>query len=40
LLLNAGTHVLRLLPPLIVEPEHIDQVTAALSDILWEIDAV
>lgn len=40
LLLNAGTHVLRLLPPLIVEPEHIDQLIAALSDILWEIDAV
>lgn len=39
LLLNAGTHVLRLLPPLIVEPEHIEQLISALSDILWEIDA-
>src|SRR5690606_34347551 len=39
-MLNAGTHVLRLLPPLIVEPEHIDTLLAALSDILWEIDAV
>ena len=40
IMLNAGTNVLRLLPPLIVEPEHIDTLLAALSDILWEIDAV
>ncbi|NLE49906.1 MAG: aspartate aminotransferase family protein [Chloroflexi bacterium] len=40
LLLNAGTHVLRLLPPLIVEPEHIDTLIGTLSDILWENDAV
>jgi len=40
LLLNAGTHVLRLLPPPIVEPEHIDTLIGTLSDILWENDAV
>lgn len=40
LMLNAGTHVLRLLPPLIVQPEHIDQMLSALGDILWGIDAV
>src|SRR5690606_9170763 len=40
LMLNAGAHVLRLLPPLIVQPEHIDQMLSALGDILWGIDAV
>ncbi|MBN2501200.1 MAG: aspartate aminotransferase family protein [Anaerolineales bacterium] len=34
LLLNAGTNVLRLLPPLIVEKEHIDACVAALEAIL------
>ncbi|MBN2305418.1 MAG: aspartate aminotransferase family protein [Anaerolineae bacterium] len=37
LLLNAGTHVLRFLPPLIVEPQHIDQLVETLDDILSEI---
>ncbi len=40
LMLNAGTHVLRLLPPLIVEPDHIERLVSALDAMLWEIDAV
>jgi len=38
LLLNAGSHVLRLLPPLIVEPDHIDRCVTTLGAILAEID--
>ena len=34
LLLNAGKNVLRLLPPLIVEKEHIDNCVATLEAIL------
>lgn len=37
LLLNAGPNVLRLLPPLIVEESHINQLIDALSHILKEI---
>lgn len=39
LMLNAGTHVLRLLPPLIVQPEHIEQFTAVFAEALAELDA-
>lgn len=39
LLLNAGTHVLRLLPPLIVKSNHIDEFAETLDTILSEIDA-
>ena len=39
LMLNAGTKVLRLLPPLIVEASHIDQFVNALDQILSETPA-
>lgn len=40
LLLNAGTHVLRLLPPLTVETQHIDRLVDVLDRILSENAAV
>ncbi len=39
LLLNAGPHVLRLLPPLIVEEAHIAELVAVLDTLLGELDA-
>jgi acetylornithine/N-succinyldiaminopimelate aminotransferase len=39
LMLNAGTNVLRLLPPLIVEASHIDQFANTLDHILSETEA-
>jgi acetylornithine/N-succinyldiaminopimelate aminotransferase len=39
LMLNAGTNVLRLLPPLIVEASHIDQFANTLDHILSETTA-
>jgi len=36
LLLNAGPNVLRLLPPLIVEPRHIDELVETLDELLAE----
>lgn len=39
LLLNAGTHMLRLLPPLIVEESHINELIGILDALLTEIDA-
>ncbi|NDJ75909.1 MAG: aspartate aminotransferase family protein [Chloroflexi bacterium] len=39
LLLNAGPTVLRLLPPLIIEETHVDQLIARLDAILTEIAA-
>jgi acetylornithine/succinyldiaminopimelate/putrescine aminotransferase len=31
---SAGTHVLRFLPPLVVEKSHVDRLTGALNHIL------
>jgi acetylornithine/succinyldiaminopimelate/putrescine aminotransferase len=39
LMLNAGTKVLRLLPPLIVEANHVDQFVNTLDQILSETAA-
>jgi acetylornithine/succinyldiaminopimelate/putrescine aminotransferase len=39
LMLNAGTKVLRLMPPLIVQESHIDQFVNALDQILSETAA-
>ena len=36
LILNAGPRILRLLPPLIVEEAHVDEVLAALCAVLPE----
>ena len=36
LLLNAGPRVLRLLPPLIVEETHIEELIAVLGELLAE----
>ena len=32
LLINAGTHIIRFVPPLIIEKEHIDEMTAILKE--------
>lgn len=37
LLLNAGTHVLRLVPPLIVEKEHVDVLVGRLGELLESV---
>lgn len=37
LTVNAGPNVLRVIPPLIVEPEHIDQFAEALTAVLAEL---
>ncbi len=36
LLLNAGPNILRLLPPLIIEPSHIDELVETLDELLAE----
>jgi acetylornithine/LysW-gamma-L-lysine aminotransferase len=36
LALPAGLTVLRLLPPLVIEPEQLERVVAALADVLGE----
>jgi acetylornithine/N-succinyldiaminopimelate aminotransferase len=37
ILVNAGTNVIRLVPPLIVEKEHVDELVEKLTGILAEV---
>jgi acetylornithine/N-succinyldiaminopimelate aminotransferase len=38
LLVNAGTHVVRFVPPLIVEKKHVDVLVEKLTTMLTEIN--
>ena len=37
ILINAGTNIIRFVPPLIIEKEHIDEMFSILDSILTEI---
>mgnify|MGYP002427351147 FL=1 len=39
-LINAGTHILRFVPPLIITEEHVDAMTAILRECIKEAEAV
>lgn len=39
-LINAGTHILRFVPPLIITEEHVDAMTAVLRECIKEAEAV
>lgn len=39
ILINAGSNVLRFVPPLIITKEHVDEMTGILSEVLKEISA-
>lgn len=35
ILINAGTNIIRFVPPLVITKEHIDEMTAILDDCIW-----
>ena len=39
-LINAGTHILRFVPPLIITEEHVDAMTAILRECIKQAEAV
>ena len=38
IMINAGANILRFLPPLVIEKEHIDEMYGILDEVMTEIE--